>query len=178
MADKDWPRGRGEASYLTNLKITTEFLDSNYDLINENLTRSETRLLKVFSLNPKSGNKPSFHARIDDGSSAKRKDPELDIDIDGVSPSDARDFKANRNDYQGHHNKRATNPNERAFDVVIALPTGMVFKGQVSFNVTFSVGLHMSTTSEATVDATVVRASWLARLRIRLTLLWECLVGK
>ena len=48
MADKDWARGRGEASYLSNLKITTEFLDTDYDIVNENLTRGETRLLRVF----------------------------------------------------------------------------------------------------------------------------------
>ena len=178
MADKDWQRGRGEASQLTNLKITTGSIDPDYEIVNQNLTRGETGLLQVFSLIPKVGNKPSFHARIDDGTPAKRRDPDLDIDIDGVSPKEARDFKAKRNGYQGHHNKRAANPNERAFDVLIMLPTGTVFQGQVSFNVTFSVGLHMSAHAEATVDATVIRANWLTRLRIRLTQFWSRLVGK
>jgi hypothetical protein len=57
MADRSWPRGRGEAANLSNLKITTRYLDSDYEIINENLTRGETGLLKVFSLIPKQGRK-------------------------------------------------------------------------------------------------------------------------
>jgi hypothetical protein len=67
MADKNWPRGRGEASHLSNLEITTRYLDADYDIHNENLTRSSTRHLGVFSLVPKTAGKPSFHARVDDG---------------------------------------------------------------------------------------------------------------
>ena len=81
MADKNWPRGRGEASHLSNLKITTRYLDSDYDILNKNLSRSSTRYLRVFSLIPKTAGKPSFHARVDDGTPDNVKDdPELDID--------------------------------------------------------------------------------------------------
>ncbi len=172
MADKKWTRGRGEAANLSNLKITTRFLDSNYELRNENLTRGETRLLKVFSLIPKqSVGKPAFQARIDDGNSTKRKEPELDIDISGVSESIVRDFRAGRNGYLGHHSSKTLNANERIFDVEIATPNGKVFEGDVFFNVTFSVGLTMSVNSGVTVDATVNRATPLARSAMRETLI-------
>jgi hypothetical protein len=165
MADKDWPRGLGEASNLSNLRITTRYLDSDYEILNEDLTRSETRLLKVFSLKPKTQGKPSFHARVDDGSPKKLKEPELDIDIRGVSSAVVRDFKAKRNGYAGHHNKRKSNPDERVFDVKIVIPAGKVFKGEVFFNVAFSVGLKASATSSVSFNATVQRASCWVRLR-------------
>jgi len=71
MADKNWPRGRGETSNLSNLKIQEHHLDSDYEIVNENLARGETGLLKVFSLVPRQGTgKPRFEARIDDGTPA------------------------------------------------------------------------------------------------------------
>lgn len=66
MADKNWPRGRGETSNLSNLKIQEHHLDSDYEIVNENLARGETGLLKVFSLVPRQGTgKPRFEARIE-----------------------------------------------------------------------------------------------------------------
>jgi hypothetical protein len=158
MADKNWPRGRGEAAKLSNLTITTRYLDSDYDIFDENLTRGETGLLRVFSLIPKTPGKPRFRARVDDGSPAKRKSPELDIDIEDVSEVIRRDFKARRNGYVGHHNDRSPNVEQRIFEVEIAIPSGRVFQGNVSFNVAFSVGLSMTTQSSLTVDARVIRA--------------------
>jgi hypothetical protein len=158
-AGKDWPRGRGEAAHLSNLKITTDFLDPDYDIMIENLIRGETRLLKVFSLIPNTPAKPCFHARVDDGSSEKRKELELDIDIKGVSESLVRDFKDNRNGYLGHHNARAANPDERIFGVEIATPSGRVFKGQVFFNVTFSESISEHAESKDTLDVEVIRAN-------------------
>ena len=113
MADKNWPRGRGEASNLSNLQIITHYLDSHYEIVEENLVRGETRLLKVFSLKPRTLGRPSFHARVDDGSAVKLKSPELDIDIDGVNDAIKADFKGNRNGYLGHHNNRSPDPQQR-----------------------------------------------------------------
>jgi hypothetical protein len=68
VEDKNWPRGWGETSNLSNLKIQEHHLDSDYEIVNENLARGETGLLKVFSLVPRQGTgKPRFEARIDDG---------------------------------------------------------------------------------------------------------------
>lgn len=159
MADKDWPRGRGEASYLTNLKITTHHLDPDYEILKQDLIRGDTRHLKVFSLISKTPGKPSFHARVDDGSPNKPKEPELDIDIDGVSKAVASDFKANRNGYLGHHSMRSPNPDERIFDIEIAIPDQRVFKGEVFFNVAFSMSSSMTLESKATVEMEVIRAT-------------------
>jgi hypothetical protein len=173
MAGKDWPRGRGEASQLSNLRITTPYLNPDYEIVKEDLVRGETRLLKVFSLLPRTAGKPSFHARVDDGSPGKVKEPELDIDIEGVSDAIAGDFRAGRNGYVGHRNKRSSTSTERIFDVQIALPAERVFEGEVFFNVAFSVGLSMSATSSVTANATIRRAGYLIRFRNCLTQLWQ-----
>ena len=109
MAEKDWPRGRGEASSLSNLKIITLQIDPNYDLIEHNLKREDNRLLKVFSLLSKSTGQPNYLARVDDGSPAKPKDPELDLDIAEVDEKVRKDFKRKkpRLGYSGHHSDRS-----------------------------------------------------------------------
>src|SRR5260370_37374236 len=92
----------------------------------------------------KRAGKPSFHARVDDGSSDNPKETELDIDIKGVSDADRRDFKNDLNGYSGHHNDRSPSPSERIFEIKIATPKGRVFEGQVSFNATFSESIAMA----------------------------------
>jgi hypothetical protein len=173
MAGKDWPRGGGEALHLSNLRITPHYLNPDYKIVQEHLARGETGLLKVFSLLANTAGTPSFHARVDDGSSGKRKEPELDIDIKGVSDAIARDFRAGRNGYVGHHTTKSSSSTERIFDVEIALPTAKLFEGEVFFNVAFSVSLTMSATASMTADATIQRAGYLVRFRNYLTQLWQ-----
>jgi hypothetical protein len=150
----------GQASSLSNLQITARHLDPHYQLLMHNsLTRGETGLLSVFSLVPKTAGKPRFGARLDDGSPGKRREPELDIDIKDVTATIESDFKANRNGYVGHHTNRSPNPNQRIFDVKIAIPAGRLFEGEVTFNVTFSVGATFSGKGGATANLTVRRAT-------------------
>jgi hypothetical protein len=158
MAIKDWARGRGEASHLSDLKVTASYQSPDYQLVVEDLTRGETRLLKVFSLLPRNQHAPTFHARVDDGGPDKPKDPELDIDIRNVSSDVASDFKAGRRGYKGHHNDRTVEPNRRVFEVEIATPRGLVFDGVVSFSVTFSRSTSIGITSAVSVLTTVKRA--------------------
>jgi hypothetical protein len=74
---------------------------------------------------------------VDDGTPSRPKDPELDIDISGVSVAVKKDFEARRNGYIGHRTDRSPDREHRLFDVAIATPLGRVFEGSVSFNVTF-----------------------------------------
>jgi hypothetical protein len=173
MAGKNCPRGRGETSNLSNLKIQEHHLDSDYEIVNENLARGETGLLKMSSLVPRQGTgKPRFEARIDDGTPAKRKEPELDIDIKGVPSGVESAFKGNRNGYIGHHTKRSPTPDSRIFTVDISIPAGKVFEGEVSFNVTYSVGAHFSVETNVLADATLVPANLLTKIRNRLKALF------
>jgi hypothetical protein len=165
----DRAQGDGQARILSNLQITKRHLDPDYQVVAHDLIRGETGRLLVFSLVPRTTGKPSFKARVDDGSPGKRREPELDIDIEGVSTAIERDFKANRNGYIGHHTNRSPNPDQRVFEVEIATPTGKVFHGDVSFNATFSVGATLSLTSRLTADASVIRATRFRQLCIRLT---------
>jgi hypothetical protein len=165
----DRAQGDGQARILSNLQITTRHLDADYHVVTYDLTRGETGLLSVLSLIPNTTGKPSFKARVDDGSPGNRRQPELDIDIEGVSAAIERDFKANRNGYIGHHTNRSRNPDQRIYEVEIATPTGKVFDGDVSFNVTFSQGAIIPITSTLTADPNVIRATKFRQLCIRLT---------
>src|SRR5258708_3312440 len=144
MVDRTTRQGDGQASSLSNLQITKQHLDPDYQLLKHDLTRGETGLLRVFSLIPQTAGKPSFAARVDDGSPGKRRPPELDIDIKDVTEAIERDFKANRNGYFGHHPDRSLNQNQRIFDVEIGTLAGKVFAGKGSFNVAFSVAVSFS----------------------------------
>jgi hypothetical protein len=143
---------------LTNLRITTRYLDPHYEIEIHDLTRGETQLLKVFSLKRKDAQAPSFHARVDDGNPGRRKLPELDIDIQGVTPAIAKDFKAKRNGYAGHHTDRSPNQQDRIFEVKISVPSGTVFEGNVFFNAHFKMALQTTTYSTVGVTMTVNRA--------------------
>jgi hypothetical protein len=165
----DRAQGDGQARILSNLQITKRHLDPDYHVVTYDLTRGETGLLLIFSLVPRTTGKPSFKARVDDGSPGKRRELELDIDIEGVSTVIERDFKGNRNGYIGHHTNKSRNPDQRIYEIKIGTPTGLVFDGDVSFNAMFSVGVTMSLASRATTDATLIRASRFRQLCIRLT---------
>ena len=154
----DRARGDGQARILGNLQITARYLSSDYKVLTHDLARGETGLLKVFSLIPNAASEPRFEARVDDGKPGKRREPELDIDIEGVAAATKSDFKAKRMGYSGHHSKRSSNPDQRIFDVEIATPAGRIFEGEVSFSVTFSVGVSLSATSSVSVEAVVIRA--------------------
>ena len=155
-------QGDGHVVSLSNLQITKRHLDPDYQLVRHDPTRGETGWLRVFSLIPKTAGKPRFEARVDDGSPGKRKEqPELDIDIKGkgVTAAIVRDFQDNRNGYVGHRTNRSPNPNQRIFDVEIAIPAGRLFEGEVSFNATFSVGGNASMRVAATVDDTGIKVT-------------------
>jgi len=173
--DRTTKQGDGQASSLSNLQITVQHSDPDYELLKHDLTRGETGLLRVFSLIPKIAGKPSFAARVDDGSPGKHRPPELDIDIKDVTKAIERDFKANRNGYFGHHTDRSPNQNQRIFDVEIGTPAGKVFAGEVSFNVAFSVAISVSASSSVSVTATVNRANLLLRMRNFLSTIFESL---
>jgi hypothetical protein len=158
-------KGDGQARTLSNLKITTVHLAADYQIFPHDLARGDTGLLKIFTLSSNAPGKPSFEARVDDGSPGKRKDPELDFDIRGVSAAIERYFKAGRKGYIGHHTNRSPNANQRIFDVDIKTPEGTIFEGEVSFNAAFSVSISMSINSTVSADAQVVRAGCFTRLR-------------
>jgi hypothetical protein len=158
LADKNQPRGDGQASSLSNLRVTRHYLDNDYEMVVHDLSRGATGLLRVFSLTPRTGGRPSFQARIDDGSTGRRRAPELDFDIEGVSSAAKSDFKAGRNGYIGHHTDRSPNAEERIFQIEITTPSGKVFEGEVFFNVAFSVEATMSTRAKVTVEAKAIRA--------------------
>jgi hypothetical protein len=173
MAGRNRRTGDGQAISLSNLQITRRFLDADYEIYRHDLTRGQTGLLEVFSIVTRAADKPNFRARLDDGSTGRRRDPELDIDIVGVTERIKRDFKASRNGYVGHRTDRSPNLQQRVFQVEITTPTGKVFEGDVSFNASFSVGVHITSSLSVSADSSVVRATRLQRLCRGLVRLWR-----
>ncbi len=157
MASKT-PKPDGATS-LCNLKVTPRHMHPDYEIQVHDLKRGETGLLKVFSLRPTNAQLPSFSARIDDGNSYRRKTPELDIDIEGVSNATKRHFKNNLNGYGGHHTDRSLGPEHRIFDVKIVIPSKTIFDGEVSFNVHFTMLIELGMYSSVGLEMSVTRAS-------------------
>lgn len=96
---------------------------------------------------PNDEKNPTFTARIDDGQRDFRKTPNLDIDIEGVSKKVEMDFKNERNGYSGHHTDKSQNETKRIFKVKIIIPTGTIFKGEVSLKAQFVMAAQVGTFS-------------------------------
>ena len=173
IAERKRPDGR--VMQLSNLNIAKHHLDAEYSIRKHNLARSETGLLRVFDLVPNNPGDASFHARWDDGSPGRRNREDGDFDIDGVSDEIKRDFK-NQNPrwgYSGHHTDRSPDPHQRIYDVRIEAPTGLIFEGEVSFNVTFDTGVTESMNATMSTDAVVIPATPWTRFRNRILGLYD-----
>lgn len=164
----DRGRGDGQAIRLSNLRITHSYLDADYVVLTHDLARGPTGLLKIFSLQPNTAGKPSFEARLDDGSPGKRKPIELDFDIKGVDQAIERHFKANRNGYVGHHSDRSPNQADRIFQVRIAIPAGKIFEGEIYFSATFSMELAITACSSVSANPVFVKATCFQKMGYRL----------
>jgi hypothetical protein len=157
MADKKLPTGDGQTRSIANLVVETTYLDGDYEFHCHGLVRGETGLLRVFSLVPKHRELPSFEARVDDGSSGKRREIDLDIDIKGVTEVVRRDFRAERNGYLGHHTDRSPTPNVRSFEVTILIPGRCVFEGTATFTANFQFDLSEAAEARDSYDVEVIR---------------------
>jgi hypothetical protein len=136
-----------------NMEIDHEVLHPDYSIQKYEMTRGDTGLLQVFAVVPRQPGKPGFDARWDDGSRGNKQD--LDFDITGVTRTVARHFKNERRGYRGHHARKVHGASKRTYAVSIETPEGVIFRGAVSFNVTFAkyvtvgIGVRCSVRSRA-----------------------------
>lgn len=142
----------GKVFSVSNLKILTKTLHSDFVLSRHPVNISDTGLLLILEILPKSGQGPRFTARWDEAATA------MDFDMLDISTSAARKFKNNRDGYSGHHTCRSSDPDVRTFEVKIETPQGVIFEGDVTFNVTRKMGHTEQANVTATVDAVVTRA--------------------
>lgn len=156
MADRKLAKGDGQTGNISKPVITKRYIDLTHDICEHNLSRSDTGLLRVFSLVPKTHGKPSFEARVDDGSWGKRREIDLDIDIKGVSEAVQGDFRAGRNGYKGHRTERRLQADGRIFAVNIVIPEGVVFEGDVSFSPTFLFEIREEAQAKDSYDVQVI----------------------
>jgi hypothetical protein len=147
----------GKAFETYNIEIHVMYLNPMYTLARDvSHAISRTGLLKVFELKP-SHNGPSFVGRWDGGSrgSGKQERFDLDIDIQGASDDDKRRFEKGEGSYAGHHTMRSDSDRGWKYQVCIRTLEGLIFEGNVCFNLHRKVGvsetLHLSDAAEATI---------------------------
>ena len=119
---------KGRVARISNLKVAHKHIHPDYACEPCDGKLGETGKLESLKVAPKSGEGPFFMARLD------QKPGHLDIDMKNATNSAIRSFKKNRHGYRGHHTMRASNPNERVFDVKIETPDGVIVDGSVSFS--------------------------------------------
>jgi hypothetical protein len=114
-------------------EIETRYLDAGYVLTEDTpATLSSTGWLRIFTVAPIAGAGPSFTARWDGGSRepGKAERYDLDVDISGVSPQEARFFKTGTHGHSGHHATRLS-PNAWDYQVAVQIPIGVLFEAVV-----------------------------------------------
>ena len=134
----------GKVFAISNLIVDIAYQDPTYNII-KSATNAITQhgLLEVFKLEPISGIGPSFVGRWDGGSRevGKKERQDLDIDIECVSESEGRRFRAEKDGYSGHHSTPLHTAAGWAYEVVIRTPKeGMIFKANVTFGVLRKLG--------------------------------------
>lgn len=142
----------GRVSEVSNLQLTPNHIDSDYQSEHCDGVLSETGYLQVLKIVRKDGAGPSFVARWD------QKAEQLDIDMHGGTNNAAKKFKGGNDGYSGHHTSRSSNPNTRIFDVTIKTPGAVVFVGTVSFSVIYQVMVTANSTVAESVNGTIIRA--------------------
>jgi len=140
-----------------DLEIVSHHRHRDYDIEKHDMQRGPTGLLRMFSLTPRTEDRPTFQARWDDGAPKRLHQEDVDIDILGVDEDVRRDFKAGRNGYCGHHSNRAADPDKRIYDIKIAVPDGVIFEGTASFRLSSSVRLKDELCAVDKVDAEIVK---------------------
>jgi len=141
---------RGRVSRISDLDVNPTVMNSDYKCEPCDGILSKTGHLQILKLVSKSGDGPSFTARLDQGE-------KLDIDMHGAR-SAVRKFKSKKDGYEGHHTSRTTDPDKRIFDIKIQTPAGIIFEGTVSFANHRIMPINTQLKSSVTCVARVIRA--------------------
>lgn len=135
-----------------NVELETEFIDPHYEAapsVREETTPSGW--LVIFTVRSGDTSLPNFVGRWDDGGRT------LDIDPDPPDMLPRELWKAERGGYQGHH-ATLVGTDARVYAIDIRIPSCVIFKGRVRFNLSFSESVIDTVKLETTTSCTVVRA--------------------
>lgn len=111
-----------------NVHIEKTYLHPEYNLLTDTNEMTDTGLMVVFKLESENPALPSFAGRWD------HKQGVLDIDIFKVDSKTVTNFRAGKNNYDGHH-PLLTSESPRLFAVDIKIPKGKVLRGAMTFNI-------------------------------------------
>lgn len=132
--------GKGKAQRLQiwpnsaeGIEIEVSFCHSDYELSAEaSAVATPSKLLRLFSLVPKTPSNPTFFGRYDarDDLSGRDKASAVDVDVPGLTDAEERDFKAGKNGFSGHHSTRTK---DRQHQILISTSKqGKIFEGTLS----------------------------------------------
>ncbi len=111
-----------------NVHIEKTYLHHEYNIIADTNEMTDTGLMVVFKLESKNLTLPSFVGRWD------HKQGVLDIDIFKVDSKAVANFRANKNNYGGHH-PLLISESPRLFTIDIKIPEGRILEGTMTFNI-------------------------------------------
>lgn len=119
----------------SGIEIETVFCHADYELqAEESAEATQTRLLRLFSLIPRSPSNPTFFGRYDaradlsgrDGASA------VDVDAQGLTNPEGDNFKGGKGGFSGHHSTRTEDGRHQI--LIVTPKQGKVFEGVLSMN--------------------------------------------
>jgi hypothetical protein len=155
---------RGNQTYFRvnkafNIKPSVEFIDGTYELIfsvqNE---MTPTGLLVIFSIVSKNTQAPYFIGRWD------QLQEVVDVDIENTDSKSVRAFRSSKNGFRGHRPQRISK-DTRTFLVDIAIPSGSIFRGALTFNIGWGVEMPETLTVVDFVETDVRKNTFWARVK-------------
>lgn len=136
----DSQSSKQEAAEAFNVKFQEGYYcGRNYVLrVPKQARTTPTKLLVIASLQPKEESLPWFSVRWDE------KGHHLNVDIHGVGDEERDWFQNGQNGYAGHLPQKVSGQGH-AFDIDIRIPNLQVFRGCLSFDLKWNVGVRVQT---------------------------------
>lgn len=117
-----------QVNTIFNVHIDKTYLHPEYNIIADMNEMTDTGLMVVFKLESGNPTLPSFIGRWD------HKQGVLDIDIFKVDSKAVTNFRADKNNYGGHH-PLLISESPRLFEIDIKMPEGKILEGTITFNI-------------------------------------------
>ena len=148
----------GKVFHVRDLEIEGPDQDRRYACKHGDGQLTPTGHLVVFELTPDCSTLPSFVARWDGGKRGPGNQERFDLDIDILGkPDDVWTFKKRQAGYCGHHTKRIFSTKGWGYEVLVKIPSGVIFDATCRFTLHRRVGLTLSGAGTVTCDAQVLR---------------------
>jgi hypothetical protein len=149
----------GKVFHARDLEIEVRHQDRRYTCNHGDGQLTPTGQLVVFVLTPDCTTLPSFVARWDGGKRGPGNQERFDLDIDMLGKADdVWKFRKCRGGYCGHHTNRIFSTKGWGYDLLVKIPSGVIFDATCRFTLHRRVGLTLSGAGTVKCDAQVLRS--------------------